>query len=582
MDAIERKLSKDSDLTKLTPLKVSAHPRSTSRDLASKILTLLGAAFSEVTDNISLVKERLSYYADVLILDISLVPGHKPNDVPRFLYDLLHDERLSRLNFIVTSLASLKGSVIFQDTRRCLVEEVIIEEFPVDRAIGYIRNISPSAPKECLEFLCKHFERTPHVLKHLGRADLQDVLKVSGCNQFEVKKALETRESEFINSICKCEHLKENLKFLFTCLDSDSRILLTQCLVFRSAFTIEQAKIVSDSHLTISESTFHDISHFGIILAWSKDCEIGKQEPLFSFPKLYRHFLLHIIKDDLEYKTCYLNAELKYCKFYFELIDFLGSRFLGADPVAPKNVQMLASAVGVELQKDHCKIIKGCKSVYSFVSAMIFRRQGSSESESEDEQSSPGIVLFQKVKDTILLFREYEDEIVNCLQVAPNHSVLYDQTIKLTCGMPVLCLLNKLLILHQQLSIYEHIYRTANDRDDRLSMAQLDVSRAFFLMYAHGFQRFCPEAKRLLAGAKEVLETHKDTGNLKDVYANCLSKLGRCLATEGITNVKMSKKLIHEGIALMEQGIKVWKSKREKTVFECVLIAANYRHLAGK
>ena len=184
------------------------------------------------------------------------------------------------------------------------------------------------------------------------------------------------------------------------------------------------------------------------------------------------------------------------------------------------------------------------------------------------------------VVETVKSFRIHQAKIVQSLLLGAVDIDLYNDCINVLTKMRVLCLLNKMLLLDEQVKIYRALKRFAEHHSDRLTMAKLDACIAYFLMYNYGFHRYTKEAKVLLKNALPVIKKCRNREDVIDIYINGLCKFGRCIVSEQFYEIAGMKDVSH-GIKFMKEAIYMQSSKKSKTELDVVLTAVHWRQLAG-
>ena len=487
-----------------------------------------------------------SYDLVLLLLDLSLIPQcpHSGKPVLEFLYDLLQCENLSNLNIVVSSLCSMKGCKIFRDLKNAAVE-IVMTELSYKRAVEFILSENDKFPEKCAVYLCNKYERSPQILKCIAQIDLNEWYDLPEDNEAELVKALESNEDECRECVSNNVEGKRHLENIFSCLTPDQKKTVTQCLVFRDDFDIDRAILVVDHEISISVGKLHSLE--SILLLRSKRSS-ENEKTLFAFPKIVGEILRNVVKEDRSYFSDYVKAEERFCRIYLDLLELLGQNFL----------------VFIGEKRQEVKILAPLTPTVSVPNAFLLSSQDADN----------------RVRLLIKLFRDHETEIMQSLKLCVNHSQLHDRILNTACKLPVLSLMNKLLPLHVTITIYRKLKRMTEIRDDRLGMARINVCIAYYWMHSYGFQWFHGEATNLLEAAHEELFEHGADEKLLDDRANCISKLGRSFAAEGMQD-EMNTGRILTGIELIKSGISKWENKIYQSVIDEVLIATNRRHIAG-
>ena len=530
------------------PISVLEIAREIKADLAyeNKSVTSLQDAKRQV--KWALMKCLQSNDTVLMVLDLSLIPQCPCSGKPvlDFLYDLLQCEDLSKLNIVVSSLCSMKGCKIFHDLKKA-AEELVMTELTHKRAVEFVLSENDQFPEKCASYLCNRYERSPHILKCIARINLGECYDLPEDNEAELIKALEAREDECRACVTDNVEGRKQLEAIFSCLTPDQKKIVSQCLVFKDDFDIDRSKLVVDHDASISSGILHKLAEKGFLLLKSKRfAEDGKT--LFAFPKIIGEILRNIVKQNSFYRPHYVKAEERFCGVYLELLELLGNNFMGLTVEKRHEVNVLAPLTPTDSVPD----------------AYILS--------SKDANSRVWLL--------IKLFRSHQADIMQSLKLCVNHVQLFERIMHIACRLPVLCLLNKLLPLHVSIAIYRKLKRMTEVRGDKLGRARINVCIAFYWMHSYGFEWFHEEARNLLEAANQELSEHSADKSLLDDRANCISKLGRSFAAEGMRDEKNSGRIL-TGIELMKSGISKWESKPDKSVVDEVLIAANQRHIAG-
>ena len=521
--------------------------------LFERILRALGHRIPERSIEAE-AKDRLLEYVNnhdmvILVLDISVIPKHPVYGqlLLNFLHDIIQSENntnntTGRLKLVVSALCSLIKTKLFHDLDAQAVE-IVVDEIPMDSAVDFILSINSNLPRKYAELLCEHYERSPLVLKCIASSDVAKELEVPPDDEIEFKKAFEINEDQLTKCLCADDENKQHIVTILNSIGYENRRLITQCRVFPFEFDRERANLIVDPDINVTLTSLQKFGCNGFMLLKSRRCEETGRF-LFRFPKVVGELLKTVIFEDSCLRSTYNIAEQRFCELYFKLLSFLSNSFSGNDPERSDELTVLGP---------------------------LTPHDGVPDSHALTQQSNE-----TKAKLTIGLFRRHQSEIIRALKVSVRHEKLHFITLNLVTQMPILTLLNKMLLLHQQLAIYRKIKRIQHKNN--VFEAKLNVCVAYFLMYAFGFQRYCAEARSLLEGALTILEKHKGKTDDVDSYANCLSKLGRCLASEkGI-----EEKEVMVGIGHITAGASLWSLKEDKKVSDEVLVAACRRHQGGR
>ena len=555
LENLTRDLADKVSCTKCRVVKVSIEHPISVHEIAKEIKANLSSEdklISSAQDAKRQVKQALIPYLQsnemvLLILDLSLIPqcSFSGKPVLDFLYDLLQCQDLPNLNIVVSSLCSMKGCKIFQDLKKA-AREIVMTELSHKRAVKFILSENNQFSEKCASYLCERYERSPHILKCIAQTNLSECYDLSEDNEAELIKALEARDDECRECVSENVEGKKHLEDIFSCLTSDQKKIVAQCLVFTDDFDIDRSKLVVDHDIRISVGKLHNLEKGALLLKSKPGPEDRKT--LFAFPTIVGEILRNIIvKEDKFYFSYYVKAEKRFCRVYLELLELLGNNFLGLNLEKRREVKILAPLTPTA----------GVPDAY-----LLSLRD-------KDERT----------RLLIKLFREHEAEILQSLKLCVNHRQLYESALNIACKLPVLFLLNKLLPLHVLIAIYRKLRRMVEIQDDGLGMARINICIAFYWMHSYGFEWFHEEAKNFLEAAHEELLEHNDDEKLLDDCANCISKLGRSFAAEGIHS-GMRKRVL-TGVELIKSGISKWENKTYKSVVDKVLIASNQRHIAG-
>ena len=518
--------------------------------VSAQILITLGHQIPEESKHVE-AKYRLSEYISrhrmvILVFDISIIPKHPLYGQPlmRFLYDIIQSESQNsgRVKIVVSSLCSLSKTKLFDDLGEH-ASEVVVEEIPLESALNLIFDVNKDFPKKYAEFLCMHYERSPLVLKRIAKIDVTKVLEVPPDDEVEFKKAFEIKEDQLTKDLCADDENRQHIVAILKSLGYEERRLIIQCRVFPFEFDRERASLIVDPDISVTLPALEKFGVRGLMLLKSRMCKKSNRV-LFHFRKVVGELIRNVILEDNSLRRIYDTAEERFCELYFKLLSFLSNSFSGNATARSDELNVLGPLTPYDGVPDSFALTRQSKHT--------------------------------KAKLTIQLFRRHQPEIIRALKQCVRHEKLHCIALNLATQMPVLTLLNKMLLLHHQLAIYRRMKRIS--RKSKVFEAKVNVCLAYFLMYAFGFQRYCTEARSLLEGALTTLKEHKDTTGDIDSYANCLSKLGRCLSSE----IDVGQEQVNIGIENITIGASLWSLKEEKTTADEVLLAACWRHLAGK
>ena len=504
---------------------------------AGKLATKLGCRVSDKEDPVTVVERELhnltkEHAMVLLIFDISLASTNSVG-ILAFLYDLLEHEHFANIKIVVTSLVSLKNSKQFEDLEDAAVE-IRCEGFTKKAATLLIKDIDPRVSEKQIHSLLKYFGNSPYILKRIIKLDLfQKLLEVHNCDNVSFERLLENNREKLLGSLCKRNAMENSLEVVLKDLKKQERLFLAQCLVLATEFRNIDLERILDQDI-VGDTCDAMLELFGpnelfILKSWTKDgnCQ------WYQFPMVIRKLLLRIILEDSEMKEAHRRGQKRFFKIYTDKLTALGDKFL----------------CGEKDTKSPCLNL-------------------------DDEAAMP-------VVDIVQSFRKHQTKIVDSLLLGAVDIDFYNACINVLTKMRILCLLNKMLLLDDQVKIYKTLKRFAVDRDDRLTMAKLDACIAYFLMYNYGFHRYTKEARELLKNALPVLEKYKNREDVVDIYINGLCKFGRCMVSEQFYE-KAGMKDVSEGLNLMKDAIYMQSRKKVKTKLDPVLTAVHWRQLAGK
>ena len=505
---------------------------------AAKLATKLECQMGDKDDPVTVVERKLhnltkEHTMVLLILDISFASTSSMG-ILAFLYDLLEHEHFANIKIVVTSLISLKKSKQFEDLEDAAAE-IRCDGFTEKAACLLIKDIKPTMSEKQIGSVLKYFGNSPYVLKRLVKLDLfQKILAVHDCDGVCFDNLLENDMGKLLGCLCERNAMEKSFEVVLKDLKKAERLFLSQCLVLATEFDSSELERILDQDI-VEDTCDTSLELFGpnglfLLKSWTikeKNCQV------YQFPRVTRKLLRRVIFEDSDMKEAYKRAQKRFFEIYTDKLTTLGDQFLCGE-------------------KD----------------------SKSSRLKQDDEAT-------MLVVDIVHSFRMHQAKIVQSLLPGAVDIDFYDACIILLTKMRVLCLLNKMLLLDDQVKIYKTLKRFAEDRDDRLTMAKLDACIAYFLMYNYGFHRYTKEAKDLLKNALPVLERYKNREDVIDIYINGLCKFGRCMVSEQFYE-KAGMTDVSEGLNLMKEAIYMQSRKKVKTKLDLVLTAVHRRQLAGK
>ena len=435
---------------------------------AATLATKLGCKMSEKEDPIIVAERELhnltkEHRLVLLILDISLASSHSVG-ILAFLYGLLEHQHFANTKIVVTSLVSLKKSKQFEDLEDAAAE-IRCDGFTQKAASLLIKDIEPRMSEKQIGSILKYFGNSPYVLKRIVKLDLfQKLLTSQAHDDVCFDRLLEGNMEKLLGYLCDENAVEKSLEVILKYLKKKKRLFLAQCLVLVTEFDLSELERILDQDIAgnACDAMLEFFWPNGLFLL--KSLTKDKCYQNYQFPKVTRKLLCRILLEDSEMKEAHERAQRRFFRIYTDELTRLGDHLLCGkrDP----------DLTCLDL---------------------------------DDEPIMP-------VVETVKLFRIHQAKIVQSLLLGPVDIDLYNDCINVLTKMRVLCLLNKMLLLDEQVKIYRALKQFAEHRNDRLTMAKLDACIAYFLMYNYGFHRYTKDAKVLLKNALPVL---KSAGTVK-------------------------------------------------------------------